>query len=57
MNQPLTPYGFDGIGTYVIRERACKPDHLQKAKIENHGLGLFVRSLVGLDRGAARKRP
>lgn len=28
---------------------------LQKAAEENQGLGLFVRSLVGLDRGAAKE--
>ena len=29
------------------------PDQIDRAKQESHGLGLFVRSLVGLDRGAA----
>ena len=28
---------------------------MQKAKEESHGLGLFVRSLVGLDREAAKE--
>ena len=31
------------------------PDHLQKAKAECSGLGLFVRSLIGLDREAAKQ--
>jgi type I restriction enzyme R subunit len=31
------------------------PEDLEKAKAEASGLGLFVRSLVGLDRGAAKK--
>jgi type I restriction enzyme, R subunit len=30
-------------------------EHLQKAKTESNGLGLFVRSLVGLDREAAKQ--
>jgi type I restriction enzyme R subunit len=30
----------------------ANPDHLQKAKANSDGLGLFVRSLVGLDREA-----
>jgi type I restriction enzyme R subunit len=30
-------------------------EHLQKAKAESSGLGLFVRSLVGLDREAAKQ--
>ena len=34
---------------------AGHPDHLQKAKAESEGLGLFVRSLVGLDREAAKQ--
>jgi type I restriction enzyme, R subunit len=29
-------------------------DDINRAKVESHGLGLFVRSLVGLDRGAAK---
>ena len=28
---------------------------VQKAKTESHGLGLFVRSLIGLDREAAKQ--
>jgi type I restriction enzyme, R subunit len=31
------------------------PDQIDRAKQESHGLGLFVRSLVGLDRGAAKE--
>jgi type I restriction enzyme R subunit len=34
-----------GIGT---------PDDLSQAKESSHGLGLFVRSLIGLDREAAK---
>jgi type I restriction enzyme R subunit len=30
------------------------PEQIDRAKQEEHGLGLFVRSLVGLDRGAAK---
>ena len=33
----------------------AKPEHLQKAKAECDGLGLFVRSLVGMDREAAKQ--
>ena len=32
----------------------ASPDYLQRAKAESDGLGLFVRSLVGLDREAAK---
>jgi type I restriction enzyme R subunit len=38
----LTASGIGGAG------------HVQKAKEDSHGLGLFVRSLVGLDREAAK---
>jgi len=31
------------------------PSDVQRAKEESHGLGLFVRSLVGLDREAAKQ--
>lgn len=33
----------------------ANPEHWEKAKAESAGLGLFVRSLVGLDREAAKK--
>lgn len=31
------------------------PDEIEKAKQESNGLGAFVRSLVGLDRNAAKE--
>ena len=31
------------------------PDEIEKAKADSEGLGLFVRSLVGLDRAAAQE--
>lgn len=36
-------------------ERDRRHRHVEKAKQESHGLGLFVRSLVGLDREAAKQ--
>jgi type I restriction enzyme R subunit len=54
MNQPLTPLDLTELERMLSESGLAKPDHLQKAKIESHGLGLFVRSLVGLDRGAAK---
>jgi len=53
MNQPLTALDLSELERMLAESGLAKPDHLQKAKIENHGLGLFVRSLVGLDREAA----
>lgn len=34
--------------------RRAVPEHLERAKAESQGLGLFVRSLVGMDREAAK---
>jgi len=33
----------------------ANPEHLQKAKAECHELGVFVRTLIGLDREAAKQ--
>ena len=56
MNKPLTASDLDGAGTDADRRAgSATPDDMQKAKEESHGLGLFVRSLVGLDREAAKQ--
>lgn len=34
---------------------ACGPDEIRRAVNETKGLGLFVRSLVGMDRSAAKE--
>ena len=39
----------------LVSNGVGRPSDLQKAKDKSHGLGLFVRSLVGLDREAAKK--
>lgn len=55
MNEPLTATDLQELERMLTEGGLAKPDHLTKAKTENNGLGLFVRSLVGLDRGAAKQ--
>ena len=38
----------------MIKAGIGTSDDIERAKDENHGLGLFIRSLVGLDRDAAK---
>ena len=39
----------------LIASGVGSADHLEKAKAECSGLGLFVRSMIGLDREAAKQ--
>jgi type I restriction enzyme R subunit len=55
MNQPLTALDLQELERVLAESGVAKPDHLQKAKAESESLGLFVRSLVGLDREAAKQ--
>jgi len=55
MNEPLTATDLQELERMLAASGLGKPEHLAKAKTENNGLGLFVRSLVGLDRGAAKQ--
>jgi len=54
-NEPLTPTDLQELERMLTASGVANPAHLAKAKTENHGLGLFVRSLVGLDREAAKQ--
>lgn len=50
------PVGTHGVRPWVLSASgAANSEHLAKAKTESHGLGLFVRSMVGLDREAAKR--
>lgn len=51
-NRPLTPTDLAALETMLIKAGA-QPTHLERARTDAGGLGLFVRSLVGLDRSAA----
>jgi type I restriction enzyme R subunit len=55
MNEPLTRTDLQELERMLAASGLAKPEQLQKAKAENHGLGLFVRTLVGLDREAAKR--
>lgn len=55
LNEPLTATDLQELERMLAASGLATPEHLQKAKAESSGLGLFVRSLVGLDREAAKK--
>jgi len=55
MNQPLTALDLAELERMLAESGVANPDHLQKAKSDCEGLGLFVRSLIGLDREAAKQ--
>jgi type I restriction enzyme, R subunit len=55
MNKALTRSDLDELERMLTASGIGGAEDLQKAKEENHGLGLFVRSLVGLDREAAKQ--
>jgi type I restriction enzyme R subunit len=55
MNKPLTSSDLDELERILTTSGIGGAGDLQKAKEESHGLGLFVRSLVGLDREAAKQ--
>jgi type I restriction enzyme R subunit len=54
MNKALTRADLDELERMLTASGAGGAGDVQKAKEESHGLGLFVRSLVGLDREAAK---
>jgi type I restriction enzyme R subunit len=55
MNKPLTATDLESLEAMLAENGIGEPEIIGKAKEENQGLGLFVRSLVGLDRGAAKE--
>jgi len=55
MNKPLTTSDLDELEQMLTLNGVGDPETIQKAREESQGLGLFVRSLVGLDRGAAKE--
>jgi type I restriction enzyme, R subunit len=52
-NKPLTPDDLTSLEQMLIESGTGEPSDIELAKEQSHGLGLFVRSLVGLDREAA----
>jgi len=55
MNKALTRSDLAELETMLANSGIGGPGDVQRAKEESHGLGLFVRSLVGLDREAAKQ--
>jgi type I restriction enzyme, R subunit len=54
-NEPLAPSDVQELEKMLLEARAGTPDDINRAKDENYRLGLFLRSLVGLDREAAKR--
>ncbi len=55
MNEPLTASDLAELERMLIESGVARAEELQQASKQTHGLGLFVRSLVGLDREAAKR--
>jgi len=54
MNRPLTKADLTELERMLIENGIGKSDDIKRAEAEAQGLGLFVRSLVGMDRAAAK---
>jgi type I restriction enzyme R subunit len=52
-NKQLTPDDLSALERILLESAAGTEEDIAKAAEDAHGLGLFVRSLVGLDRAAA----
>ncbi|MDB5863477.1 MAG: type restriction protein res subunit [Betaproteobacteria bacterium] len=55
MNEPLGSADLSELERILERSGIGRLEDIHRAAAEAQGLGLFVRSLVGLDRGAAKK--
>ena len=55
MNKALTNADLNELQRILGESGVGAPEDIQRAANESHGLGLFVRSLVGLDRQAAKE--
>ncbi|MDP2000568.1 MAG: DEAD/DEAH box helicase family protein [Rhodoferax sp.] len=53
-NQPLTPSDLDELGKMLV-QAGGSAEVIQQATDQSHGLGIFIRSLVGLDRETAKQ--
>ncbi len=54
MNQPLTASDLAELERFLA-EGGANADDIRRAATDAHGLGLFVRSLVGMDRAVAKE--
>lgn len=55
MNKPLTAADLEELERMLSESGIGRAEDISRAKAEAHGLGLFVRSLVGMDREAAKQ--
>jgi type I restriction enzyme R subunit len=55
MNKPLTEGDLAELDQILLASGAGSAEAIRRVVEASHGLGLFVRSLVGLDRGAAKE--
>lgn len=54
MNKPLTATDLSELEHMLVQSGIGAAEDVRRAANESHGLGVFVRSLVGMDRGAAK---
>jgi type I restriction enzyme R subunit len=54
-NEPLTQEDLNALEQMFISAGVANPEQIQEVAQENGGLGLFIRSLIGLDRAAAKR--
>ena len=54
-NKQLTETDLSELETILLENGLGNAEDLDRAKQESHGLGLFVRSLIGLDREVAKQ--
>ncbi len=55
MNRPLTPSDLAELERLLGASGVAEPEDIRRAAEDAQGLGLFVRSLVGMDRAAAKE--
>ena len=55
MNRIMTAVDLEELERMLVQNDVGGNSEIQRAKAESKGLGLFVRSLVGLDREAAKE--
>lgn len=54
-NEPLTQQDLDDLERVLTDNEIGNPEYIDQAKQESEGFGIFVRSLVGLDREVAKR--
>lgn len=54
-NEPLTKKDLDDLERVLTDNQIGNPEYIDQAKQQSEGFGIFVRSLVGLDREVAKK--